>query len=102
MILLKQTTEEYQMDKYNVVLINAIKDDFGSWEWNDASCVSTSFEVNSEKDLTNRNILKQLRERNILGDYTKGKMAVEHHDYGITILDRNTQKPIFELSPIEF
>lgn len=86
-----------------ILSIDAWRDESG-WYWND---LFTIMEVSPEDynfGMTNRAILKWLREQDILTEESKGKVLIDRNEgtegYFIEVLAKNTREPLIAISTI--
>ncbi len=82
---------------YRLLSIDAWRDPYGGWEWNNWFTMEEDIYIPSEA-ITPRCVFKMLR-NGYLSDYSKGRVRLEDDGYNLVIKDRHTGKPIFALEP---
>lgn len=82
--------------KYRIRLVEAVKNS-GEWVWNDSCILEENVEF---PDLTNRKVLKYLRNNNYLTAASRGNVRVlmDSSDC-IEICAKSTNEPLFFLEP---
>lgn len=80
---------------YDICAVDAIKDDTGSWTYNDQTYIGqTTDKILTDDILGNsRKVLKWLRDNNFLDDISKGKVKVASDDNVVEIQFKSTGKP---------
>lgn len=79
--------------KYNLLLIDAWNCS-GSWEWNQWYFKE---ELELDENISNRALLKFLRENEYLNDKSKGKILIEDGGYNLVVKVKATDEPILAL-----
>lgn len=84
---------------YDICAVDAIKDDTGSWSYNDQTYVGqTTDKILTDDILDNsRKVLKWLRDNDYLDDSSKGKVKVSGDDNVVEIQFKNTGKPFLAI-----
>jgi len=84
---------------YDICAVDAIKDDTGSWSYNDQTSVGqTTDKILTDDILDNsRKFLKWLRDNNFLDESSKGKVKVFSDDNIVEIQFKNTGKPFLSI-----
>ena len=84
---------------YDICAVDAIKDDTGSWSYNDQTSVGqTTDKILTDDILDNsRKVLKWLRDNDYLDDSSKGKVKVFSDDNIVEIQFKNTGKPFLAI-----
>jgi len=84
---------------YDICAVDAIKDDTGSWSYNDQTSVGqTTDKILTDDILDNsRKVLKWLRDNNFLDESSKGKVKVDSDDNVVEIQFKNTGKPFLAI-----
>lgn len=77
-----------------VLSIDAWRDDCG-WYWNNQHKVGKLDA--SAADLSDRRLLRLMREEGFLGAQSAGKVYVERDDAYITVCDRGTREPLIAI-----
>ena len=79
---------------FRLLSVDALRYD-GQWLYNNWHCLSEHYLI--ENSLTNRNILKSLRNTGHLAEESKGRLSVEDVGIGLEIRLRGTREPILQL-----
>jgi hypothetical protein len=69
----------------------------GVWTWNNMFTIEE--DVYIDPKLTNRQLLKFMRESGWLSEQSKGKIRIEDTGYDIEIQNRNTYEPLYAFRP---
>lgn len=80
----------------NVLSIDAWRNPEG-WDWNSWSRVDT-IDADVIEGKSTRQILRMMREIGLLGEGSKGRVALDDDQYNLVIVDRKTREPIFAIA----
>ena len=79
----------------DILSIDAWRQPEGGWNWNNWHRVDEITKEDFEKLKTNRQILRDARERGLIGKQSAGKVSVEDDQYNIVICARGTGEPLY-------
>ena len=86
-----------------ILSIDAWRDKNGWW-WNDISTIMEIKPDDYDFGMSNRAILRWLREQDILTEQSKGKLIIDRHEetegYFVEILSKGTHEPLIAISTI--
>ena len=84
---------------YDICSIDAIKDNNGSWSYNDQYYVGQATDKVLTDDILNnsRKVLKWLRDNDYLDDSSKGKVKVVNDDNVVEIQMKSNSKPFLAI-----
>lgn len=84
--------------KLKVLSIDAWRESEGGWPWNNWS---HAFDITKEEferiEKSPRKVLKWMRDVGLLGDRSKGKLAVEDDQNNLVIVHRHTSGPLYAI-----
>lgn len=89
--------------KYQIVSIDAWREPFGGWTWNQSFDTGQRLEIEPDR-ATPRRVCRALREMGLLSDHSRGRVRVDDVNGMAEIIEiqnKATGEPVFALMAME-